>query len=264
MEKPIARHEEIIRLLEINNLLTVKELSKLLEVSHMTVRRDLKALEARRVVSLIHGGAALSPCYSRGDSSGEYELPYAQSSHIREKTRIGLRAAALPRKGDTVILDSGSTTEAIARALPSGSDITVICFALNILMQVYRRGGMRIVFPGGRFHENTLMFEAPESLALIKNYRAAYGFISASGIDAKLGITCATAYETAAKQASLASSKHRVLVADASKFGKVGQTWFADFQDFDMIITDSGVPEEYRRLCEEKGIELVITDTGAP
>ena len=258
MAKKNDRLKELTRLLEINSVLTVNELSRLLEVSHMTVRRDLKDLEARNVVTLIHGGAALSPCYQHIEPSGEYELPTAKTAHIHEKMRIGCKAATLPARGDTIILDTGSTTECIAKSLHTGSDLTVICFALNILMQVYRRGGFRLVFAGGYFHENTLMFESSESLEMIRRNRAAYSFVSASGIDAKLGITCATRYETATKQAVLASSKTRVLVADSFKFGKVGPACFADFDDFDMVITDEGIPNKYRELFEEKSIELVL------
>lgn len=258
MGKKSERLRELARLLEINNVLTINELSSLLDVSHMTVRRDLKTLEAEHVVSLIHGGAALSPYYTRMESPGEYELPSAKAAHIREKMRIGLKAAALPSSGDTIILDSGSTTECIAKSLHPGSDLKVICFALNVLMQIYRKGGMKIVFAGGQFHENTLMFECAESLDLIRRYRATYGFISASGIDARLGITCATAYETATKQASLGSCKTRVLIADSSKFGRVGPSHFAGFEDFDIVITDTGIPEEYRGLLKERGIELII------
>lgn len=252
------RLREVTRLLEINNVLTVNELARLLDVSHMTVRRDLKDLEAQNVVSLIHGGAALSPYYGRNEDSGEYELPAAKTARIREKMRIGLKAAELPATGDMIIIDSGSTTEYIAKSLHPGSDLTVMCFALNILMQLYRKGGTNIIFGGGSFHENTLMFECPEELDLIRRHRAAWAFVSASGIDAALGVTCATAYETATKQAVLASSKTRVLVADSSKFGTVGPSCFAELGDFHMVITDEGVPEEYRRVCKEKGIELVV------
>jgi len=259
MTKKNERLREITRLLEINNVLTVKELSHLLDVSHMTVRRDLIDLESQHIVSLIHGGAALSPYYSRAEGSGEYELPTAKTAHIREKMRIGLKAASIPSSGDTIILDSGSTTECIAKSLNPGLELKVICFAINILIQVYRKGCRDIIFAGGHFHENTLMFESPESLKLIQRYRAAYGFISASGIDAKLGVTCATDYETATKQAALASCKQRILVADSSKFGRVGPSCFADLGDFDTVITDGGIPEEYAETLRKKNIKVIIT-----
>ncbi len=258
MTKKNERLQEITRLLEINNVLTVNELAHLLDVSHMTIRRDLKDLETQNIVSLIHGGAALSPYYSPTEGSGEYELPTAKTAHIREKMRIGLKAASLPSSGDTIILDSGSTTECIAKSLNPGLELKVICFAINILMQVYRKGCRDIIFTGGHFHENTLMFESPESLRLIQRYRAAYGFISASGVDPKLGVTCATAYETATKQAALGSCKQRVLVADSSKFGKVGPSFFADIEDFDTVITDEGIPGEYAEILRKKNIRVII------
>ena len=104
MVKKQQRLQELTKLLEIHNVLTINELSTLLEVSHMTVRRDLQELSARNMVSLIHGGAALSPYYGRKDESGEYELPAAKTARIREKMRIGLKAAGSSYSPDSSFL----------------------------------------------------------------------------------------------------------------------------------------------------------------
>ena len=222
----------------------------------MTIRRDLKILQEQNVVSLIHGGAALNPYHLNSNKNDIYKLPSAKTSHTPEKMRIGLYAAGLPQKSDSIIIDTGSTTEFIAKSLQSNSELTVICYAINIFLQVQQKKGFSIIFSGGYFHENTLMFESQEGLEMIKRNRARFGFISASGIDKDLGITCATRYETATKQAVLSSCKTRVLVADSSKFGKVGTSYFSGVNDFDILITDTGIPDAYMDLFRNKGVEV--------
>ncbi len=254
------RLDEIVSLLRLHNAMPVSDLASRLDVSHMTVRRDLKILEARNVVRLIHGGAVMTgEAGARGGIGREgYELPAAMSEMTVQKMLIGREAASLVRPGDSIIIDTGSTTEHIARALPENRDLSVLCCSLNALTAVSGKRGLRIIFSGGYFHPNTLMFESAEGIALIRKTRAEIAFISARGVDHSLGATCATSYETKTKQAMISSAKRKVLVADSSKFGVVSATWFADIEAFDTIISDKGLPDEYVRIIRERGIEMII------
>jgi hypothetical protein len=105
-----------------------------------------------------------------------------------------------------VIVDSGSTTESLVNAIPDGLPLTLICFSLNILVAAHRNKECRIVFAGGELHENTLMFESPEGAQLIRRSRANKAFLSASGVNDRLGVTCANSYEVETKKAAIASS----------------------------------------------------------
>jgi DeoR family deoxyribose operon repressor len=172
--------------------------------------------------------------------------------------RIGECAVQLIETDDIVIFDTGSTTEFIARLLPEKLKCTVLCYNVNILVEVHKKANCNVIFTGGFYHDNTMMFESPEGVALIKRNRANKAFISATGINDRLGITCENEYELDTRQAIIQSSMTRILVADSSKFDKVRSTHFASLEDIDVLVTDEGIPDKYRQLVPQLGIDLYI------
>jgi len=103
-----------------------------------------------------------------------------------------------------------------------------------------------------------LMFESTEGLQTIKNFRATKAFISAAGINAQFGVTCSNSYERKTKKVVIRSSMRKILIADSSKFGEIRSDYFAELSDFDEIITDSQIPQEYMDLIKELDITLRI------
>ena len=128
---------------------------------------------------------------------------------------------------------------------------------LNILLKIHEKENWEIIFTGGRFHRNTLMFESPEVVELIKKMRINKAFISAAGIDEKLGVTCANHYEVETKRAVMQSSDTKILLSDSSKFGKVKIAYFADLKDFDLVITDTGLDPYYQDMIKDLGLSLI-------
>jgi DeoR family deoxyribose operon repressor len=257
MSKRRDRFDAILHILQERSAASIQELAERLSVSEMTIRRDLGVLVEDNLVRLVHAGAVLNPGVL---DSGQprYSLAEAGGQQTEEKKRVGRLAAALIEPEDIVIVDSGSTTEWLVRSLPDEIPLTVLCFALNILVEAHRHNGCRLVFAGGALHENTLMFESPEGIELVRRYRANKAFVSASGISERLGVTCSNPYETRIKQAALASSLTRILVADSSKFGRIQAAHFAELKDFDIIVTDSGIPEEQAEVVRAAGIRLEL------
>jgi len=121
-----------------------------------------------------------------------------------------------------------------------------------------RRKNIRTMFSGGIFHENTLMFESSEGLSMISRYRATKAFITASGVNHQFGVTCMNPYERETKKAAIRSSMKKILLVDSSKFGTVRSDYFAELADFDEIITDGGIPEEYAEIIKKLGVKLRI------
>jgi DeoR family deoxyribose operon repressor len=250
------RLKRIINLLRQKNAVTIRELTGLMDVSEMTVRRDLSLLEGDNVIEIIPGGAVLK---LRDEPDGErYVVEHEEIRRTREKVRIGKKAASMIKPNDTIILDVGSTTEYITKFIPDDLPVTILCYALNILVDIYRKKSSNPIFSGGYFHENTLMFESPEGIELIKKIRADKSFISAGGFLETLGVTCPHYYEVETKKAVINSSKTRILVMDSTKFGKAKAAHFADMKDFNIIITDNELSEEYSRIIREAGIELIL------
>jgi DeoR family deoxyribose operon repressor len=255
MGKRRDRFDAILRILQQRSAASIQELAAELSVSEMTIRRDLGVLADDELIRLVHAGAVLNPGVLDGGQP-RYSLAEAGGQRTEEKRRIGRLAASLVEPEDIIIVDSGSTTEWLVRSLPEEIPLTILCFALNILVEAHRHSGCRLVFAGGLLHENTLMFDSPEGVELVRRYRANKAFVSASGISERLGVTCSNPYETRVKQAAIASSLTRILVADSSKFGRIQAAHFAELREFDVVVTDSGIPPEQEEAVRSLGVRL--------
>ncbi len=250
--------DRILEMLKRENGLPVQTIADHLGVSHMTVRRDLETMVGRELVRLIHGGVLLNPEMYAVERGTTYSLIAAGSVNAQKKRVIGAKAASLIEPEDTLIIDSGSTTEWIARYLPEAISLTVLSYALNVVTETARRPNCRSVFAGGILHENLLMFESPEGLAQIRRFRATKAFVSAAGVSEEFGVTCANAYERETKRAVMASAAERILVVDSTKFELIKSEYFAGLSEFDTIVTDDGADRSIIRAVKKLGIRLVV------
>lgn len=256
MSKKEDRLNRFIEILEKQNGATVKDLAVLLDVSEMTVRRDLETLKAEGIVLDIPGVAVLNSQYTYPQNEDTYLLSRATHAHMREKERIGKFAAELIRQDDCIIIDNGSTVECLADNIPKDTKLTVFTCNLNILNKICNNPNISIIFGGGYYHPDTSLFESAESVHLIENIRATKVFVSAAGIHDKMGITCMNNYELKTKQAIIQSGAEKILLADSSKFGVIKSCFLTDLDIFDKVITDVNLSEEWAELIREKGIKL--------
>lgn len=252
------RLNRIFDMVKRENGVPIQVLARHLDVSHMTIRRDLQRLVDDNLVKLIHGGVILNPELKdeRGDYT--YSLNVAGSVHAEEKRRIGALAASLVEADDTLIIDSGSTTEYLAKSLPPDREMTVITYALNIVTEIASLENIKLVCPGGIFHSNLLMFESQEGRELIKRHRATKAFISAAGIHNEFGATCSNSYERDTKRSAIESSVKRILVADSSKFGAIRSDYFANLDAFDLVVTDDGLGFSFKKYFQDLDIEVLL------
>jgi DeoR family deoxyribose operon repressor len=252
------RIRNIVNLLNQKAELSVKEVAGMLHVSDMTVRRDLDALERQGTIRRTHGGAVLlDPGTGVRDP---YVLGEQTTKNVREKNLIGIRAASLVQPQETIFLDSGSTTPFIAKHLSSDLPITVLCYTFTNALEFYPRKNTNLILLGGFLHRDSNIFHSVENRALVSNTRADIAFISTGGLDPELGLTTYFYYEADIKREMIRSARRIILVTDSTKFGKISITHFAGLDEVDTIITDEGIPQEYRRILEDRGIELIIAD----
>lgn len=223
----------------------------------MTMRRDLEDLAGQGAVRLVHTGAILAPG-AQPAPPARWSLADAQAGGPAEMARIGRKAASLVDPGDTIIVDCGATGEWLVRSLPERIPVTVVCWSLNVLVEARRRDGCSLVLAGGSMREDTLAFESPEGVQLIRRLRANKAFLDASGASERLGVTCAGTQEAEMKKAAVASAQTRVLAAHSDVFGRVAPSWFAQPSDFDVIVTDAGVSLEYVEVARSLGIALHV------
>lgn len=254
--KDTTREERIIQMLKRENGLPIRTIARELGVSHMTVRRDLEQLTSKNQVKLIHGGVILTS--GNAHTQNLYSLNNAEAVQTEQKRRIGELAAGLIEPDDTLIIDTGSTTEFLARNITDGIPLTIICYALNIISITAGLRACRQVFAGGVLHQNSLMFESPEGIELIRRHRATKAFISAAGVHTEFGVTCLNMYERGTKQAAIESSDQKILLADSTKFGQIRSDYFGELSNFDAVVTDTGIPDEFAQAIRELGITLYV------
>lgn len=257
MGKKNERMNQLVDLLILKNGATVKELASHLQVSEMTIRRDLSVLHEKGIVNNVYGAAILNPDNNITES-GKYHINAAVDSHHDEKERIGKFASTLINANDMLIIDTGSTTGAVAKYINPEQPLKVLCYNHNTLNFLVGKPKIKLIFSGGFYHANTQMFEGPQGIALIESVRASKVFISAAGIHETMGITCVNGYEVATKRAIMKSSYERILVADSSKFSVIQTAFFAELEEIHTIITDTGISQQWISLIEEKGIKLHI------
>ncbi|MEG1428484.1 MAG: DeoR/GlpR family DNA-binding transcription regulator [Hydrogenoanaerobacterium sp.] len=256
MNKKTTRINKLIDILKICGFVSIKELSSMLNVSEMTIRRDLEILKNNDIAENIYGTTVYNPAHTVVKNEDEYNLLGEVKKKNAQKDDIGRFAASLVDEDDIIIIDTGSTTERIAANLPTDKSLSVLCYGVNILMELRRNPGVKMLFAGGFYHANTQMFESPESIDFIKGVRAQKVFISAAGVHRQLGVTCVNSYEVPVKRAILQSSVQKILVTDSSKFDVVRPAFFCELDRIDIIVTDNALGDEWRRLIAEAGIKL--------
>jgi len=262
VNKKHARIELLMEILGAQKSASISDLAARLDVSHMTIRRDLELLETSGKVRLFHGGVALTGGTGTG-YRGPYRLDAAEMINHREKEAIARHAASLVNNGDIVFFDGGSTVEMVPEFITPGTQITAVCYSYNILSRVLEMENSKIILLGGAYHSSSDVFESAESTTLLKRTRITKAFISANAVQADLGVTCSNQFEVATKQAAIESSLARYLLVDSSKFGNVFSSFFAEAGDFHLIITDDHLQPEIFEEYSSRGILIAQVPVGA-
>lgn len=260
MSKKTDRINRLVEIIRSKNGASVKELAKLLDVSEMTIRRDLAILEKDNIINNVYGAAIYNPAIKQASLGFSYELTDAQTTQDREKQKIGAFAASLIDSNDIIVIDTGSTTEMLAQSIDDQLKVTILCYNANILNSLRSKENLSLIFSGGKFHPKTQMVESTEGNALINSMRFTKAFVSAAGVHNNLGVTCAYHYEISTKKVIMQSSVQKILLIDSSKFNQVKPAYFADITDFDVIITDSAIPMDWKAEIEALNIQLYVVE----
>jgi len=258
VEKKVKRINNLLDIVRSRNGVSIKELAQILNVSEMTIRRDMEILRTNNLVKNISGVAVYNSDNNISKLNSDYELDTESVRQEQEKVRIGKFAASFIEPNDVIIIGTGSTTIHLAPHVPSNMNITAICYAMNILMELHKNPGIRLIFAGGYYHRDTQMFESPEGLELIRNARATKLFVSAMGVHDTMGVTLMQNYQTLTKRAAFQSSLEKILMVDSSKFGRVCNAYYAQLNEFDTVITDNRISDEWRMRVEDQGVKLYI------
>ncbi|MCK5196840.1 MAG: DeoR/GlpR transcriptional regulator [Spirochaetales bacterium] len=250
-----SRVKEVQHMIKDSASITIKDLAVELGVSKMTIRRDLDQILEDPEIQLIRGMFIYNRI-SDSDDESKYSVISASTLNHGPKEKIAEKAKSLLEPGDTIIIDAGSTTEMLARIIPENLKLDVTCFSMNILNEILKYRNCSITFPGGKYHCSSMIFQSREGIELLKKTRVKKAFISAYGVNLRLGVTCSADFERELKLTALNSAEQRILLVDSSKFGKVNNVHFADLEDFDTIVTDNLLPAELAQEIRRRGITL--------
>lgn len=255
MDAKLSRIQKITHELTNRKVVSIKELSSMLDVSEMTIRRDVAELEKNGVVEVFFGGISLKQY--KGDPAG-YQMEKEAYRRIEEKRRIAQKAVSLIEPLDVILLDTGTTTGFMLDYFTSDMNQIVYCYALNIINGICNMPNFKLVACGGYFHTSTRMFECEEGLHLLERTHLNKVFMAARGVSKEIGVTTAEPYEIYMKKAAIDASERKILLSDSSKFGKAWYAKYCEIDDFDTIISDTDLDPEYKAMIEDKGITLYL------
>jgi DeoR family transcriptional regulator of aga operon len=246
------RHEAICVTLEATGRVSIADLVERLGVTAVTIREDFKHLEGRGLLTRVRGGALAAPGAER-----EVALELTVMANRVEKEAIGAFAASLIQSGQTVIIDVGSTTTALANALsPDLRDVVVVTNALNIALALESAPGISVMVTGGTLRPLQHSLVAPMGTLLLEKLKVDIAFLGCNGVDIDRGFTNANIAEAEIKQAMMDSADHTVFLADHDKIGKVASAFVAEVHGADLLVTDSGADEVVVEALREGGLEV--------
>lgn len=249
----LTRRGDILNLLQKNQNMAVKELSDQLQVSEMTVRRDLNKMEGEGLVKRCFGGVSLTNGILLNQS-----IPVRAANMPAAKRRMAQLASQLVQDGESVLLDSGTTILELSKLLTQ-KPISIATSSLLIAANA-SKGAAVVHVSGGELNSKYQVLTGRRAEEFYETINCKYAFVSAGGVSIKRGITEFTENAAALKWMMLAHSKIGVLLVDHTKFETIQMFRAAKLDDIDIVITDQTPPDDYIKFFEESGIELLVAE----
>lgn len=248
-----VRRGRILEWLREEGSARVSVLAKALAVSEVTVRQDLEKLEADGHIVREHGGAFLKSVPTQVRA-----MALQHQENMPEKKKIGRLAANQVEDGETIIIDSGSTTTEVAANLFGKSDVTVITNALNIALMLGAEPDFDVHVTGGHFKAPTLSLSGERSADFFRDLYAQKLFLATAALDIESGLTYPAFADISVKRAMIDSAHKIYLVADSSKIGQRSFCVLGSLNKVDVLITDDGITKEQLKAIEAAGVKVLI------
>jgi DeoR family transcriptional regulator of aga operon len=249
------RRRRILELLEKQERVTVDELVARFDVSAVTIRGDLDALAGLGAVVRSHGGAL-----KRGDAPEDVPITVKETLHHAEKVRIGHAAAQMIREGETVILDSGTTTAEIARQIRflKLRSLNVITNALNIAMELANLPHLRLIMIGGVLRQMSYSLAGPPAEQTLRGLHADRLFLGVDGLDPEIGLMTPDVVEAQLNAVMIQVSREVIVTADASKFQRRSLSVIAKLDVVHKVITDTGAGADVLSALRARNVEVIV------
>lgn len=245
------RIQRLLLALKKTDKIHLKEASLLLNVSEMTIRRDLSSAPAP--VILLGGYIVMDP---GNTPATHYFVSEQKTRQVAEKKRLASHAASLIQHNDTVFFDCGTTMPYVIEKIPEDRVFTAICYSLNTFLALQEKPHCDVILCGGAFKASNSIFTPIGRSSELDFIRPAKAFISAAGVSLEHGVTCFNFDELLMKHQAMARSAQSILVVDSSKFDQVRPAAIAPLARFNVVVSDAEPPQEYRDFCGQYDITL--------
>jgi DeoR family transcriptional regulator of aga operon len=246
------RRSIILRKLDEHFEVNVSELSKLFHVSEVTIRHDLSSLENKNLLVRARGGAIKANIINR-----DPKLAEKTQKNLKEKKLLAKLAVSLIKEGDTILIDSGSTTEEVAKLLTNYKSLTIVTNAINVVWQFTDNPNITVIVPGGILRHNSFSLVGMTFEQNLNEYYCDKLLLGVDAIDIN-GIYTPNIEEANLNRTMIKIAKELIVITDSSKFDKRSLTKIVDIEAINTIITDSGISSSLKKMFEEKGITVLI------
>lgn len=247
------RHKYILDRLNKQGYVKVYEIAEELDVTTVTIRKDLKYLEDKKLLFRTHGSA--SPV---NPHAPDMNIQVKEKQNIDAKRRIANAALELIEVDDSIILGSGTSVYAMAEQIMAGKNLTVVTSSLNVSFLLNKLDDTCVIQLGGTLRKSSFSVVGDSAMKAFEEIACSKFFCGVDGIDLDYGLTTSNIDEARLNRCMIRSSLKLVVLADSSKFGRRGFGKICNLDEVDVIITDSNIPDATARVLEESGIELII------
>ena len=249
------RRNEILQYIQTHQKGEVSYFAEQYGVSEVTIRSDLNQLERQGCVTRCYGGALLNSQFA-------FEKPLNDKKQLNSdiKAKLGQYAASLIQDGDKIILDSGSTTEQIAYHLKGKSNITVMTNGINIAYHLANQANVEVMVTGGLMRKNSYSLYGAGGEAFLSGFRFNKLFLGVDGFDKLAGVTTPHQGEADINRQMVEAAQNIIAITDSSKFNRQSFCLIARPEQLNILITDSGIPQDYVEELSALGVEVHIVE----
>ena len=253
MKSTVERRNHIIKKIRNEGSVRVDELSDQFDVSTVTIRNDLDFFEDKGLIDRTYGGALL-----RNNVYNDPSIEEKKKINVDKKKRIGKYASTLVNDGESIILDSGSTTREVGLHLKNKSNLTIMTNAINIGLELAGgSSGPEIMLTGGVLRDESYSLVGPEAERTMQNYYFDTLFLGVDGVDFDHGLTTSHPLEAQLNRVMVARSNRVIAVTDSTKFGRHSFSFICNLDPIDVIITDKQITEDYENRFNKRDIEVI-------
>ena len=245
------RRKKILEMINRDGSVKVTNLSKLFDISEVTIRTDLADMEYKGLLTRVHGGAVSSykPYYSMS-------LNQRMSTNQEQKEIIAQKIAGMIEDNDTIMLNSGTTTLMVFRALPQNFNLSIVTNSISIALEGTANPNFNIILLGGLINSKYQFTFGDDAIRQLKSYHADKLVLSVDGIDAEHGFSTYYDKEAEIDRIMLQQSSVNIVAADHSKFDRRAFTKISDLSVADYIVTDTEVPEKIKGKLSKHSIKI--------